>query len=559
MRLLPTLIILLFTCALPASAQADGAVSRAAFGHGTIKAGAAPDCTTPASNPQQTQAECSGGVGGICIPKPNGFGSRCTLSLVAQAPAGWRFDRWAGSCAAAGTGTCTLMTSDTACSGGPEPVCDDPVEFFHAAVAVFVNTRAPTTTFATAPAQDSVVFSATPRQTIRFATDEDGEAPTFQCQLDAGAFAACANPHATPNLADGFHQLCVKAKDASGAEGPITCRRWRQELPPTATIKGPDARTAATTAELTYGSNKPAATFECRLDGAPFKPCAATGSRFEGLAEGAHAFEVRAGFLGQVSPVSTHKWTIDRTPPETTITSGPDGATVDVAPTFAFASSEDPASFVCSVDGGPAEPCASPFTTPPLLGGAHTVAIAAVDDVGNTDPTPATATFTLKTGLATLVDADHDGFPESLDCNDRAAHIHPGAPEVPGDKVDENCDGVLAPFPRVAAVLTAGGKATATKTTFRSFVLTGITEGAKVQVRCSGKQCPFKQRTLKVRKGRATAKRFTVAPGATVDVWVTAPRMIGKVMRLPIVRNRFPTMKTLCVDPGARKAKRCPA
>lgn len=556
MRLPILPILLLLACALPATAQADGAVVRAAFGHGTIKAGGAPDCTTPASNPQQQQADCSGGVPGICVPKPNGAGSRCQLSLVAQAPAGWRFDRWTGSCA--GSGTCTLLTSDTACSGGAEPVCDPPVEFFHTAVAVFVNTRAPTTTFVTAPAQDSTVFSATRAQTFRFGTDEDGEAPTYQCKLDAAAFAPCANPHTAANLADGVRELCVKAKDASGAEGPAVCRRWRQEVPPVATIKqGPAARTAAATAELTYSANKPAATFECRLDGAPFKACAAAGTLLDGLAEGAHTFDVRAGFLGQTSPVATHQWTIDRTPPETTITAGPRDATVDVAPTLEFVSSEAPATFVCSLDGGPAAPCTSPFTTPPLLGGTHTVTVAAADDVGNADPTPATITFIIKVGLATLLDTDRDGFPDSLDCNVRAAHIHPGAPEVPGNKVDENCDGVLAPFPRAAAVLTAGGKATATKTTFRSFVVTGITAGAKVELRCSGASCPFKKRALKVRKARAAAKRFSVRPGATVDVWVTAPRTIGKVMRLPIIRNRFPTMKTLCVDPGAKQPKRC--
>ncbi|MDA0183794.1 putative metal-binding motif-containing protein [Solirubrobacter phytolaccae] len=240
-----------------------------------------------------------------------------------------------------------------------------------------------------------------------------------------------------------------------------------------------------------------------------------------------------------------------RTPPETTITSGPNGTTVTAPPTFAFVADEPHVTFACSVDGARPVRCASPYTTPPLPGGVHTFAVAAVDDFGHTDPTPAMATFVM------LVDADHDRFPESLDCNDHAAHIYPGALEVAGNQVDENCDGVLAPFPRAAAVLTAGGDATATKTTFRSFVVTGITAGAKVELRCSGRSCPFKRRVLKVRKARASAKRFSAKPGAKVEVWVTAPRTIGKVMRLPIVRNRFPTMKTLCVEPGAKQPKRC--
>ena len=53
-------------------------------------------------------------------------------------------------------------------------------------------------------------------------------------------------------------------------------------------------------------------------------------------------------------------------------------------------------------------------------------------------------------GADAPVDRDGDGFSPPADCNDSAAGIRPGATDIPGNGTDENCDGADAPVDRDA-------------------------------------------------------------------------------------------------------------
>ena len=64
---------------------------------------------------------------------------------------------------------------------------------------------------------------------------------------------------------------------------------------------------------------------------------------------------------------------------------------------FSFSADEPGSSFECSLDGAPYVACASPAEYTGLADGAHTFAVRATDPAGNTDPTPATRSWTVDT------------------------------------------------------------------------------------------------------------------------------------------------------------------
>jgi hypothetical protein len=87
----------------------------------------------------------------------------------------------------------------------------------------------------------------------------------------------------------------------------------------------------------------------------------------------------------------------DRTPPETTISSGPSAATTASSASFSFSSSEGGSTFTCKLDSGRWSRCKPPRNYTGLRVGSHQFAVRAKDSAGNVDPTPATWSWNVVT------------------------------------------------------------------------------------------------------------------------------------------------------------------
>src|SRR5918999_543286 len=82
-------------------------------------------------------------------------------------------------------------------------------------------------------------------------------------------------------------------------------------------------------------------------------------------------------------------------PPETEIDEHPPEFTRSGSATFAFSADEEGATFECSLDGAPYAACTTSYAD--LADGEHTLRVQATDRAGNTDPSPASHSWTVDT------------------------------------------------------------------------------------------------------------------------------------------------------------------
>jgi PASTA domain/Bacterial Ig-like domain len=117
------------------------------------------------------------------------------------------------------------------------------------------------------------------------------------------------------------------------------------------------------------------------------------------LGDGTYGFQARTvDAAGNASSWSAgNLFTLDTTPPDTTIGSSPATPTNVTGASFSFSSTEGSSTYRCSLDGAAFSGCSSPASYSGLADAAHTFQVEAIDQAGNTDPSPASYTWTVDT------------------------------------------------------------------------------------------------------------------------------------------------------------------
>ena len=254
----------------------------------------------------------------------------------------------------------------------------------------------PTTTVTSAPASASNTASPS------FAFTCSEAQCSFFGRLDGGDWASVTSPHALSGLSEGAHTFEVYSQDAIGrTDATPEVTTWTVDLTaPTATIStSPQSAEASSSATFALGCNESSCSYGYRLDAQAIASVTGSNLSLSGLADGSHQIQFFAtDAAGNTQATGTsYSWTVDTTPPETTISSQPASLVASTSASFEFSCNENPCTYQAQIDAGAWSSVTSPHVFSGLSQGSHTVNIRAIDAVSNTDASPASVTWTVDT------------------------------------------------------------------------------------------------------------------------------------------------------------------
>ncbi len=356
------------------------------------------------TQPPAAPVVVSPAAGSLVGPKPNVTGTTEPDAVVEVLLDG----SLAGTTTASGTGA-FIFTATVALSQGGHTAAArardgaNNLGPLSAPRAFSVDDVPPETTLLSTPANPS--NSSSPQ--FSFSSNEGGS--TFECAIDAAAFAPCPSPFGYTGRSDGSHTFQVRAKDPAGNVDPTPAQfDWVIDAtaPAAPVILQPAPGTALAVTTLTFsGTAEPLSTVQLTLDGEKIgEPTADNQGRWTftptaSLIEGAHVASARAAdALGNLGPRSAEvPFAVDLTAPDTSIAGAPAALLNLPSAMFSFSASEPQVTFECRLDAGAFAPCTNPITFTGLADGEHTLEVRAKDGAGHVDLSPASHAWRVDT------------------------------------------------------------------------------------------------------------------------------------------------------------------
>ncbi|MFO7735803.1 MAG: hypothetical protein R6W70_06255, partial [bacterium] len=240
-------------------------------------------------------------------------------------------------------------------------------------------------------------LTSSTKSTFNFKANE--ESVSHECRIDSNPWKSCEAEVAYDKLPEGKRSFHLRAKDRAGnLEKEPVIFNW--EIDTTA----PESKFVKTSPELTnkkqhsfeFKSSEPVSRFLCRINEGNWKKC---GKKFNtpALEHGEHLIEVKAVDKAgnhEEKPID-YKWTVDLKPPVTKIVKTPPELTGKNIAEFSFTADEMVASFHCSIDNKPWEPCEKNAKFTKLPEGKRNLRVYSVDKAGNREKKPLEFSWTI--------------------------------------------------------------------------------------------------------------------------------------------------------------------